>query len=233
MTIIAWDGQYLSADQRISYKHTDDPTANYEADHGNKLIKLTNPILLEGSVITWVGVSGNARVSRNIVRLLNQWAHSNRDKELSEAIGFIGAQFDPPGATLMFITVTNTAAILSFKSKAGLYRPVVNMVAKVPISIGSGSVAMELVRVLQVKDSRHIASIATLVDRSCGGEIFYVASDSTSPLLYDPVVDREQLILIAAGFAKQLGVKSLSTATQADVYGDIAKDIEQSKYWDY
>lgn len=231
MTIIAWDGQYLSADQRISYSSSDDPAANYESDHGNKLIKISSRILLEGKLITWAGVSGSVRTSRNIVRLINQWAHRNHDRELADAIEIFGAQLDLPNVSILFITEANTACILRFKAKNSVFRPELELVSKLPTAIGSGRVAMELVRVLQVKDSRHVASVATLVDKACGGEIFYVASDSTSPLLYDPVVDREQLILIAAGFAKQLGVKSQSTAGQVDVYGDLAKDIADNEYW--
>ena len=233
MTIIAWDGQYLSADQRISYSSTDDPAANYESDHGNKLIKISNRILLEGKVITWAGVSGSVRTSRNIVRLINQWAHRNRDRELSDAMEIFGAQLDLPNVSILFITEANTACILRFKAKNSVFRPEVELVSKLPAAIGSGRSAMELVRVLQVKDSRHVASIATLVDKACGGEIFYVEGNSTVAALYNPVEDRERLILMAAGFAKCLGVGSRSTAPQVDVYGDISKDIEQSKYWGY
>jgi hypothetical protein len=231
MTIIAWDGQYLSADQRISYNNTDDPAANYESDHGNKLIKLNNPILLDGSRITWAGVCGSVRVSRNIVRVLDQRARNSPNTELLNIVGIFGNQLDMPSASVLFITTANTAGILRFKAVNGLFKPSVELVTKLPAAIGSGKSAMELVRVLQVKDSRHVASVATLVDKACGGEIFYVEGNSTTPALYDPVVDREQLILIAAGFAKQLGVKSQSTAAHVDVYGDLAKDIADSEYW--
>ena len=176
MTIVVWDGQYLAADQRITYGKTDD---EFMVDHGQKLYRHTGQITIKESPLVWIGMAGLATNAGKFIGLLNK-----AEGELIDFTKSFGVQLSHPGFTLICITANGQCAVMEFKAIKGLFKPIVAMKTKLPVMIGSGSKISVLCDSLGLTDSRLAVQLGILSDRSCGGDVVYVTPDTLYPQRY-------------------------------------------------
>ena len=206
MTIIAWDGHYLSADQRVTYGKVDD---EYTLDHGQKLYRYTGDLLIKESPIWWIGLAGNAINAGKFLHLLNKAPAG----ELVDFTRGFGPQLSPPGFSLIMINLTNDCVVVEFKAFKGLFKPIVTHRTKLPVLLGSGCKISELVHSLEITDSRLMVQLGIGSDRGCGGMINYVTTEDTMVNQY--TLDNQDQIQAAV---KRFGVMMGLASAQDDHY---------------
>ena len=177
MTIIAWDGEHLSADQRITFTRDDD---EYTVDHGQKLIRYTGKLTIKDSPIAWIGMSGNLTNAHKFIGLLETAAAG----EAADFTKTIGGQLSHPGITLILIMEDKSCAMLDFKIHKGLFLPRTAIKTKLPVIIGSGSKIYDLAYCLEIKDSRLLVQLGMFSDKGCGGTTTYVQVGDLTPKQY-------------------------------------------------
>ena len=210
MTIVVWDGQYLAADQRITYGKTDD---EFMVDHGQKLYRHTGKVTIKESPLVWIGMAGLAANAGKFISLLNK-----AEGELIDFTKTFGVQLSHPGFTLICITADNQCAVVEFKAIKGLFKPIVAMKTKLPVMIGSGSKISVLCDSLGLTDSRLAVQLGILSDRSCGGDVVYVTPDTLYPQRYMQD-NQDQAKAVVYRMVKLLGVEVKGNGSEDDYWG--------------